>query len=275
MKSVRRVLFWAMVIGLSLIFFAPLLFIFLTSFKTMDDVQTLPVQLLPREWTLANYTRILFEDKTSPVALWFWNSLWVATSHAILACLVASLAGYALARMHFRGKGVLFGVILSTMFLPGFIFLMPNFELMSKLAWLDSFQALIIPGLAGAFGVFFMRQFFINLPVELEESARIDGAGPFTTFFRIMLPNAKAGLSTLFILSFLGSWNDFIWPLFVMFSEDKMTLPVGLARLQGAYLADVPVIMAGACVAAIPVLIVYSIAQRHIIEGVANSGLKG
>ena len=161
------------------------------------------------------------------------------------------------------------------MFVPGFVFLMPNFELMSKLAWLDSLQALIVPGAAGAFGVFFMRQFFLAVPKELEESARIDGAGPFRTFFSVMLPNVRGAALTLFILSFLANWNDFVWPLYVMFSDEMLTLPIGLSRLQGAYTIDYPVIMAGACLAAVPVLIIYTILQRYIIEGVATSGLKG
>ncbi|WP_370586018.1 carbohydrate ABC transporter permease [Tessaracoccus sp. MC1679] len=197
-----------------------------------------------------------------------------ATGHAILVVTVCSMAGYALARLTFPGKNIMFGVIISTLFVPGFIFLMPNFEMMSRLTWLDSFLALIVPGAAGAFGVFFMRQFFLGLPMELEESARIDGAGPWRIFFSIVLPNARAAVVTLLVISFLANWNDFVWPLYVMFSTEMLTIPIGLSRLQGAYTIDYPVIMAGATIAAVPVLLLYVFVQRYIIEGVASSGIK-
>ncbi|WP_299519036.1 carbohydrate ABC transporter permease [uncultured Serinicoccus sp.] len=169
----------------------------------------------------------------------------------------------------------MFGVIISTMFVPGFIFLMPNFLTLDRLGWLDTLAAIVVPGAAGAFGVFFMRQFFLSLPKEFEESARIDGAGPFTTFFRIMLPNATPALVTLLVLSFLANWNDFIWPLYVLFNDARLTLPIGLSKLQGAYTIDYPVIMAGAVIASLPVLLLYVFVQRYVIDGVATSGVKG
>ena len=135
--------------------------------------------------------------------------------------------------------------------------------------------AIVLPGAAGAFGVFFMRQFFSNFPVALEESARIDGAGPWKTFISIVLPNSRAALVTLTVLSFLANWNDFVFPIYVLFSPERLTLPVGLSKLQGAYTIDYPVIMAGAAIAAIPVLILFVFVQRYVIEGVASSGIKG
>jgi multiple sugar transport system permease protein len=177
--------------------------------------------------------------------------------------------------MEFRGKNVLFAIVLSTLFVPGFIFMMPNFLMLDRFGWLDTLLAIVIPGAAGAFGVFFMRQFFLGLPKEFEESARIDGAGPFTTFFRIMLPNAMPAVVTLLVLSFLTNWNDFIWPLYVLFSDTSLTLQPGLSKLQGAYTIDYPVIMAGAVIASLPVLLLYTFLQRYVIEGVASSGVKG
>ncbi|WP_297739382.1 carbohydrate ABC transporter permease [uncultured Tessaracoccus sp.] len=274
-RTISKILFWIMIVLLAFIFFAPIVMMILTSFKTSLEGRAMPPTIVPEQWTLRAYYRLFFEDASSPVFRWFANSLIAATLHAALVVAVASMAGYALARLYLPGKNVLFGFILLTMFVPGFVFLMPNFELMSKLAWLDSLQALIVPGAAGAFGVFFMRQFFLAVPKELEESARIDGAGPFRTFFSVMLPNVRGAALTLFILSFLANWNDFVWPLYVMFSDEMLTLPIGLSRLQGAYTIDYPVIMAGACLAAVPVLIIYTILQRYIIEGVATSGLKG
>lgn len=274
-RTISKILFWIMIVLLAFIFFAPIVMMILTSFKTSLEGRAMPPTIIPEQWTLRAYYRLFFEDASSPVFRWFANSLIAATLHATLVVAVASMAGYALARLYLPGKNVLFGFILLTMFVPGFVFLMPNFELMSKLAWLDSLQALIVPGAAGAFGVFFMRQFFLAIPKELEESARIDGAGAFRTFFSVMLPNVRGAALTLFILSFLANWNDFVWPLYVMFSDEMLTLPIGLSRLQGAYTIDYPVIMAGACLAAVPVLIIYTILQRYIIEGVATSGLKG
>ena len=177
--------------------------------------------------------------------------------------------------MEFKGKRWMFAMIISTMFVPGFIFLMPNFLMLDRLGWLDTLLAIVVPGAAGAFGVFFMRQFFLSLPKEFEESARVDGAGPFTTFFRIMLPNATPAVVTLLVLSFLSNWNDFVWPLYVLFSDTSLTLPIGLSKLQGAYTIDYPVVMAGAVIASLPVLILYTFVQRYIIEGVASSGVKG
>jgi len=158
---------------------------------------------------------------------------------------------------------------------PGFVFLMPNYLLMDRLSWLDTIWALAVPTAAGAFGVFFMRQFFLAIPKELEEVAMIDGANAWTIFTRIILPNAKPALATLTVLSFLANWNEFIWPIYVLFSPERLTLPAGLKLLQGAYTTDYPVIMAGATVASVPVLVLYIFVQRYVIEGVARSGIKG
>ncbi len=275
MKQRTGPLFWVLMGLLALVFVGPLLWMFLTSFKTAGESRSVPPTVLPSAPTTRAYEQLFFADAASPVLTWFLNSMLAATAQAALVLLVCSMAGYALARMDFPGKKVVFTVIITTLFVPGFIFLMPNLLLLDQLGWLDQLWALIVPGAAGAFGVFFMRQFFVNLPKELEESARLDGAGPFRTFWSIVMPNAKPAVVTLGVLSFLANWNDFIWPIYVLFSPERLTLPVGLSRLQGAYTIDYPVIMAGASIAAIPVLILFIFAQHFIIEGVANSGIKG
>lgn len=267
--------FWISMALLSVAFIGPLVLILLTSFKSQSESRTVPPTYLPSEPSLRAYDVLFFQDAANPVLRWFANSLAAATLHAALVVIVCSMAGYALARMEFPGKKAVFGVIIATLFLPGFIFLMPNFLLLDKLGWLDQIWALVVPGAAGAFGVFFMRQFFLGLPKELEESARLDGAGPFRTFRSIVLPNTKPALVTLTVLSFLTNWNDFIWPIYVLFSPERLTLPAGLSRLQGAYTIDYPVVMAGAMLAAIPVLALYVFVQRYVIEGVASSGVKG
>jgi multiple sugar transport system permease protein len=266
--------FWVAIVTLSLIFVIPLVWMILTSFRTVEDSRRIPMTLIPDELTLRAY-QLMFADEQNPVFLWALNSLLAATGHVLLVLITASMAAYALARLEFRGKNALFGIIVITLFVPGFIFLMPNYLIMDQLGWLDTLIALIVPGAAGAFGVFFLRQFFLAIPKELEESARIDGANTWQIFTRIMLPNSKPALVTLALIAFLANWNDFIWPIFVLFSPERLTLPAGLSTLQAAYNIDYPVVMAGATFAAVPVLILFMFVQRYVIEGVATSGLKG
>lgn len=275
MRRRRRPGFWVLVVALTVVFVAPLLWMAITSLKTISESQDTPPTLWPNEPTGRAYDVILTTGGQNPVLRWALNSLAAATMHSILVVIVASMAGYALARMEFRFKRTIFAIIVATLFVPAFVFLMPNYLLMDKLAWLDTLWALVVPGAAGAFGVFFMRQFFLAIPKELEEVAMIDGAGPWTVFTRIILPNAKPALATLTVLSFLTNWNDFIWPVYVLFSPERLTLPAGLKLLQGAYTTDYPVIMAGATLAALPVLVLYVFVQRYVIEGVARSGIKG
>jgi multiple sugar transport system permease protein len=275
MRRRSRPGFWVLVVALTIVFVAPLLWMAITSLKTISESQDTPPTLWPQEPTGRAYDVILTTGGQNPVLRWAINSLAAATMHSILVVVVASMAGYALARMEFRFKRTIFAIIIATLFVPAFVFLMPNYLLMDKLAWLDTLWALVVPGAAGAFGVFFMRQFFLAIPRELEEVAMIDGAGPWTVFTRIILPNAKPALATLTVLSFLTNWNDFIWPVYVLFSPERLTLPAGLKLLQGAYTTDYPVIMAGATLAALPVLVLYVFVQRYVIEGVARSGIKG
>ena len=267
--------FWVLLAALALIVIVPLLYMLLTSLKTIEESRAVPPGFFPSQPSLRAFEVLFFSDKDSPVLLWLANSFIAATVHSILVVVICSMAGYALARMEFPLKKTLFGIIIATLFLPSFIFMMPNFEILNSLGWLDTLAAIVLPGAAGAFGVFFMRQFFMTFPVALEESARIDGAGPWRTFTSIVLPNSRAAIVTLAVLSFLANWNDFIFPIYVLFSPERLTLPVGLSKLQGAYTIDYPVIMAGAAIAAVPVLILYVFVQRYVIEGVASSGIKG
>lgn len=272
-------LFYVALSLIAMVFIVPVVWMFLTSFRVSEDTRAIPIQLIPRRFTLGAYRMILDPNSeaagANPVPTWFLNSMIVATLGTVWNIVVASMAAYPLARMQFKGRNLLFATLIATMFIPGFIFLMPNYLMMDRLHWLDTIWALVIPGAAGAFGVFFLRQFFLSIPHELEESALIDGANQWTIFTRIIVPLSEPALVTLAVLSFLGHWNDFIWPLFVLFSPEKLTLAPGLATLKGAYVTDYPVVMAGATVAAVPVLILYVILQRYVIEGVASSGLKG
>ena len=267
-------IFWVGMVILALIFVTPILWMYLTAFRTQADTRQVPLRLIPEELTLSAF-QVIFSDATNPVLIWALNSLVAATLHSVIVLVVASMAAYALARMPFKGRGAIFAIIIATLFVPGFIFLMPNYLIMNSLGWLDTVLALAVPTAAGAFSVFFLRQFFLALPRELEESALIDGANTWQILTRIILPVSKSALITLGMLSFLTNWNEFIWPVFVLFSPERLTLPAGLSSLNGAFDTNYPVVMAGATIASIPVLILYIFVQRHIIEGVASSGIKG
>ena len=267
--------FWLSMVVLTVVILAPLVYMLLTSVKSVDEARSVPPTVFPGEPTLRAFQVLFFGDEASPVLRWLLNSVIAATAHSLLVVVICSMAGYALARMEFPFKKTIFGLIIATLFLPAFIFMMPNFEILNRLGWLDTLWAIIVPGAAGAFGVFFMRQFFSTIPMALEESARIDGAGPWRTFRSIILPNSRPALVTLAVISFLSNWNDFIFPIYVLFSAERLTLPVGLTKLQGAYTIDYPVIMAGAALASVPVLLLYMFVQRYVIEGVASSGIKG
>jgi multiple sugar transport system permease protein len=273
-SALRRTAFYTGLILLTIVFVSPLLYMVSTSFKTdVESVSANPTWI-PKSPTVEGY-RTMFATSQTPVLRWFLNSLLAAIGQAALIVIVASMAAYALARMEFRGRKLLTGVILATLFIPPVSLLVPNYVTVSNLGWLDSLPAVIVPGAAGAFGVFFLRQFFVSLPPELEEAAVLDGANRFQIFWKVILPLSKPALATLALLSFLTNWNDFLWPLYVLFSPDRLTLQPGLSTLQSAFTTNYATIMVGGVIASVPVLIMYIIAQRFVIEGVSRSGLKG
>ncbi|MFL6025425.1 MAG: carbohydrate ABC transporter permease [Friedmanniella sp.] len=260
---------------LTLVFVGPLIWMFVTSVKTPEGATSIPPQWLPDPATLSGYQPLLNTASETPVIRWFINSILAAAANAVLVTATAALAAYALARLEFPGKKLMFGLIISTLFIPSFLFLIPNYIIINQLGWLDTLWSVIVPSAGGAFGVFFLRQFFLSLPKELEEAAAIDGANLWRTFTRVVLPLSKPGLATLLVLSFLTNYNDFLWPVFVLFSPSNLTLPAGLSILQGAFTINYPVIMAGAVIASVPAIILFIVAQRSIVEGVSRSGLKG
>jgi multiple sugar transport system permease protein len=274
-RLVRLILTYVGLALLTLVFVAPLLWMLSTSLKPNFLTTRFPPQWIPRDFSGEGYSTILTTSSANPVFQWFLNSMIAASAHTVLVLVTASMAAYALARMHFRGKNLMFVVIVLTLVIPQFVFLIGNYLIVEYFGWLDTLLAVIVPGAAGAFGVFFLRQFFLSLPMELEEAALIDGANRWQIFLRIILPLSKAPLATLAVLSFLTNWNDFLWPVYVLLSPESLTLQPGLAILQGAYSTKYTVIMAGGVVASVPVLILFAFAQRYIIEGVSRSGLKG
>jgi multiple sugar transport system permease protein len=273
--KVRRVLRYVVLILLALLFISPLIFMLATSFKTSGDAASLPPSLIPDPFTTDAYRTVTGSGTETPVIRWFANSMIAATLHALLVVTTSALAAYPLARMQFRGKKIVFGAIIATLFVPPVILIIPNYLIVGELRWLNTLIAIIVPTAASAFGVFFLRQFFIGLPVELEEAARLDGANRWLTFWKIVLPLSRPALVTLGMLAFLTNYNDFLWPVYVLFSPEQQTLPPGLSTLQTANAVRYDLLMAGAVVASVPVLALYMGAQRFIIEGVSRSGLKG
>ena len=272
--GLKRTLQYGVLGLLTLMFISPLLYMVSTAFKTTGDAASPDPQWIPDNPTTAAFEAILGNSAT-PVVRWLVNSLLAATLQSLLIVMTAALAGYALARMDFAGKRVVFGIIIGTLFIPPVILLIPNYLITSRIGWLDTLAAVVVPGAAGAFGVFFMRQFFLGIPSELEEAAAIDGAGRFRTFLTVVLPLSRPALVTLGMLSFLTNWNDFLWPVYVLFSPESQTLPAGLATLQNANAVRYDLLMAGAVIASAPVLVLYAAAQRFVVEGVSRAGLKG
>ena len=272
-SRLNKTLFYLVLIIFALFFLLPLLWMVVTAFKPFEEWLT--PNWIPVNPTLENFTSI-FNDKSLPVVNWFLNSLLIASLFTLVILIIDSLAGYAYARLEFPGKNLLFGLMLATLVMPGIMFLIPNYLTIARLGWIGSIQGVIVPGFAGVFGVFFMRQFFQSLPKELEEAAYIDGASIWRTFFSVILPLSKGPLITLGIITFLTSWNDFLWPLLILGGDrQELTLPVGLATLQGQYTFDYGKLMAGALVLTIPVLILYAVFQRYIIRSISMTGIKG
>jgi multiple sugar transport system permease protein len=266
---------WAyalLIIGLALMV-GPFLWMVLGSLKPEADFLRNPPTLLPSTVTTDNFGR-LFEQLDFP--RYFLNSSVIALVVTVGNLVFCPMLGYALAKLRWRGKGLIMGVVLATLMVPAGVTLIPNFILMSNLGLVNSYPGLILPFLAGPFGVFLMRQFMLGVPNELLEAARIDGANEFRIFWTVVMPIATPVLATLGILTFLGTWNSFIYPLVMAQEPEMYTLPVALATFAtGQYQADHGMLMAGSVILVVPVLIVFILFQRWITEGIATTGLKG
>ncbi len=265
------IVYLVLVIGL-VAMIAPFLWMLSTSLKSTKAIFRFPPDWIPAQPTLAHYQK-LFEtlDFLTP----FKNTVIVAVAITFLSLLICSMAGYAFAKFRFPGRDKLFIGLLGTLMVPGQITMIPVFLLLNKLRLLNSYPGLILPGLASAFSIFFMRQFIRTIPDELLEAARIDGASERYIFFKIVLPLCKPALATLGIFNFTGSWNSFLWPLIIASSEKMYTLPVAIANLGGQYQTDYGLQMAGAVVVIVPIIIVFLFAQKYFIKGITLSGLKG
>jgi len=243
-----------------------------SSLKNSVEAFATPPTLVPKAPTLINYHHVIANLNLPRL---FLNSISVSVTVTLIQVLTSAMAGYAFARLHFRGKKIIFLVYLMTMMIPMQVIIVPLFIEMRQLHLLDSLVGLGLPMMVSAFGVFFMRQAMTGIPLEVEEAALLDGASHFRIFRSIALPLTIPALSTLSILAFMSVWNAFLWPLVEIFSPEKMTLPLGLANLQGEHSTDWPMVMAGTTLAVIPVILVYVGFQKHITQSFLTAGLKG
>lgn len=257
----------------ALFFLLPLLWIVVTSLKTPDQLFQYPPRWLPERPTLGNYT-FLFANM--PFVQYSLNSLKVAGLSTLGSVLSCSLAAYAFARMRFAGRSTIFYFLLATLMIPYQVVMIPVFILMRSLGWVDTYYPLIVPWfLGGAFGTFLLRQFFLTIPTELDDAAKIDGCSSFGIYRRIYLPLAGPALTALAIFVFMYQWNDLLTPVIYLSSPEKFTLTLGLAFFKGTVVTRWNLIMAGAIVSALPILVIYVAAQRYFVQGVTLTGLKG
>ena len=268
-STVALVIFLAAV---SVVFIIPFIWMLTTSFRTQGDLAANPLTLWPEAITLENYHNVW---ERIPFGRQFINTTLFAGTVTIVSVVLDSMAGYAFARFDFPGKNALFVLVLITLMVPVQVTFIPLFSLLVDFGWVNTLHGLIIPRVADAFGIFFLRQFFVGLPKDLEDAARIDGASEPRIFFRIMLPLAGPAVLTIAMFNLLANWNDLLWPLMVTTSPDMQTLPAGLSTLQSANAIRYDLLMAGAVIASVPVLLMFVFLQRFIIEGVSRSGLKG
>ncbi|HVK02210.1 MAG TPA: carbohydrate ABC transporter permease [Armatimonadaceae bacterium] len=261
----------------ALLFLAPLGWMLATALKTPEDIIAGlgAVRWLPRQPTLENFSNVLLKVEEFPVWRWTGNSVFVSLCVTALVLVVTTLAAFSYSRLRWRGRDPLFGLILATMLVPGQALLIPSYLIVRYLGWFDTYLALIVPAGASAFGVFLLRQFFSEIPAELEEAAVLDGCGPVGVLRHVILPLAKPALAALGIFTFMGAWNAFEGPLLYTDSLEMRTLPIGIAVFQGRYNTEYGPMMAAASLAALPVVIAFLLFQRHIIKGISLTGLAG
>lgn len=267
----RGALFYIILILTALAVIFPFLWMFSTSVKLESEVVTYPPRLFPRDFTLSNYINIW---SRIPFGNFFLNTIIFAGSVTLISLFFDSLTAYALARLSFPGRDLLFLLILATLMIPFQITMIPLFITIYKLGWLNTFAGLIVPRTSNAFGIFMLRQFFLSIPADLESAARIDGCSEFRIYRQIILPLSKPALGTLAIFHFMYNWNDFLWPLIITNSVEMRTLPAGLALFMGQHVVEYAVLMAGATLAIAPLMIAFIFVQRYFVRGIALTGLK-
>ncbi len=267
-----RIALHAVLIVVGFFMLAPLLWMLSTSLKEPGDIFIYPPQWIPDPVVWQNYVETV---TVMPFGRFYFNSTFQAAAVTILQLLTSSLAAFAFARLRFRGRDLLFLLYLGTMMIPFPVTMIPNFIIVRLLGWIDTFKALILPPAFSAFSTFLLRQYFLSLPIELDDAARVDGASSFRIWWQVLLPLTGPAIATLAIFTFLGQWNNFLWPLIVTNSEHMRTLPVGLAAFQGQFRVEWHLLMAGSVIALVPILVIYVIGQKWFVRGITLSGMGG
>jgi multiple sugar transport system permease protein len=265
---------WHLVLmPIALVMVTPLWSMLATSFETLEQTRHFPPILWPGTFRVENYANTL---RAAAFPTWFWNTTVVTVSVVASNVLLCSLAGYAFARIRFLGRGVVYLILLATLMVPLQVVLIPSFLVVKRLGLIDHLGAMIVPNLANVFGIFMLTQFFRTLPIELEEAARIDGTSRLGILFKIVLPLSMPALTTLAVIQFMWTWNDFLWPLVTLpFNEGAYTLQLGLATFQTGHQTEWNLLMAGNVMSMLPMLLLFLLAQRWFIRGIATTGLKG
>jgi multiple sugar transport system permease protein len=258
-------------------FLGPLVWMLATSLKSPDDIikGLGALQWIPRPFTMENYRTVVERAESYPIYLWTRNSVFISAMVTLLVLIVDTFAAFAYSRLKWKGRDTLFSLLVATMLVPGQVLLIPSYLLIRNLNWFDTYLALTVPAGAGAFGVFLLRQFFVAIPNELEDAARMDGCGPMGILRHVIVPLAKPALAALAIFTFMGSWNAFEAPLIFTDSVQMRTLPIGITIFQGRYNTEYGPMMAAATLAAIPVATAFLLFQRQIIKGISLTGLAG
>ncbi|MFE7412018.1 carbohydrate ABC transporter permease [Streptomyces laurentii] len=250
----------------------PFLWMAVAATHSTSELFRSPPPFLPGGRLLDNLVRLQDTIGFGRVLL---NSLGIAVVHTALSSLLSAMCGYGLAKYRFRGRGLLLGAVLATMMIPFQVLLVPLFQMMASVGWIDSYQAVILPFLANSFGILLMRQGFVDFPDELLESARVDGSGELRTFYQVVLPCVRPQLGALVIFTFMGQWNSFIWPLLMLNSEDKYTVPVALNTLTGLTRVDYSGLMLSSLLATLPLLVLFLLFQRQFVAGLLGGAVKG
>lgn len=276
-SGLRRRAEWLLIYGALLVFAvvvgAPFLYMITGSLKTNGELFSYPLNFLVTNPTGANYGRLLSGEEI-PYLRQFMNSIVVSVAQTLLSLLFASMVGWGFAKYDFWGKRFLFLFLLSTLALPFQITLVPLFLMMVQIGWLDNYLAIIVPGAISAFGAFFMRQSMVAIPSELLDAARIDGASEWGIFWRVGIPLSRGALSVLAVLTFLGAWNEYLWPLIVLRSGEKFTYPVGLATLVGLYKVEYGMILGGALIATVPVILIFIAGRKQLLDNLTIGAVK-
>lgn len=275
--DITKYLAYAFLILMALVWLFPAVFGLLTSFKSQGDIMQVGFHMLPANWVVQNYMKLLQNTSSAPIITWFFNSLIVSSSHAILVVIVVSLAAFGYTRINYKGRDAIFYTILAVSMFPSAVNIIPSYKIVDMLSWTNTFLALIIPGLGGVGNVFLVRQFMQGIPLEYDESAKMDGATDFTIYRKIILPLVKPVLIVTGMFSFVGSWNDFLWPTIVISDVKKMPITAGLQLLQDLYGNYVMIgqLMSAAVIAMIPTVLLFIFAQKYFIDSLnLNVGLK-